>query len=131
MNRRTLKNEICHVFCLLYVVRVGLPSIQYQSLYIYDYVDRTLLWAVLAGFGVPPRMPAIIRLFRDGMRAGVRLDDAECSVMFDVENGLRQGCVLVPLLLNTLLTVVLRVAEKRFTADDAVVVDSMVQLQRK
>ena len=70
-------------------------------------------------------MPAIIRLFRDGMRAGVRLDDAECSVMFDVENGLRQGCVLVPLMLNTLLTVVLRVAEKRFTADDAVVVDSM------
>ena len=65
----------------------------------YDSVDRTLLWTVLAR-GIPPRMLAAIRPFKDGMRACVRLDDGECSDMFDVEQGLRQGCVLAPLLFN-------------------------------
>ena len=34
---------------------------------------------------------AVISQFHDGMRACVRLDDDECSDMFDVEQGLRQG----------------------------------------
>ena len=41
----------------------------------YDSVHRTLLWDVLARFGVPPRMLAVIREFHDGMQACVRLDD--------------------------------------------------------
>ena len=96
----------------------------------YDSVDRTLLWTVLARFAIPPRIFAIIRQFHNGMRACVRLDDGECSDMFDVEQGLRQGCVLAPLLFYIFFTAVLRVAEKRFTAD-AVIMDSMVQLRRK
>ena len=43
--------------------------------------------------------------------------------------GLRQGCVLAPMLFNMLFTAVLRVAEKRFLAD-AAITDNMVQLQR-
>ena len=79
----------------------------------YDSVDRTLLWDVLARFGAPPRMLAVIRQFHDGMQAFVRLDDGECSDKFDVGQGLRQGCVLGPLLFNMFFTAVLRVAEKR------------------
>lgn len=41
----------------------------------YDSVDRTLLWAVLARFGVPDKMIAVIRAFHDGMMACVPLDD--------------------------------------------------------
>ena len=39
----------------------------------YNSVDRTLLWTVLARFGIPPRMLAVIRQFHDGMWACVRL----------------------------------------------------------
>ena len=41
----------------------------------YDSVDRTLLWTVLARFGVPQIMISAIRQFHDGMRACVQLDD--------------------------------------------------------
>ena len=59
----------------------------------------------------------------------MRLDDRKCSDN-DVGQGLRQGCVLAPLLFNMFFTAVLRVAEKRLLAD-AAIMDNMVQLQRK
>ena len=45
----------------------------------YDSVDGTLLWTVLARFGVPQIMISAIRQFHDGMRACVRLDDASST----------------------------------------------------
>ena len=51
----------------------------------YDSVDRTLLWTVLARFGVPQRMISVIRHFHDGMRARERLDDDVCSGWFAVD----------------------------------------------
>ena len=75
-------------------------------------------------------MLAVIDLIHGGMQACVRLDDGECSNKFDVGQGLRQGCVLAPLLFNMFFTAVLRVAGKRFLAD-AAITDNMVQLQQK
>ena len=54
----------------------------------YDSVDRVLLWEVLARFGVPPRMIKGIRMFHDGMRARVQLDDGDFSAWFNVCQGL-------------------------------------------
>ena len=83
----------------------------------HDSVDRTLLWTVLARFGMPQNMISVIRHLHDGMRACVRLDDRVCFWWFAVEQGLRQGCVLKPLLFNIFLAAFINVASTCFKAD--------------
>ena len=87
----------------------------------YDSVDRVLLWEVLARFGVPPRMIKVIRMFHDGMRARVQLDDGDFSARFNVCQGLRQGCVLPPLLFNIFFAAVIIVVPQRFAEDPLIV----------
>ena len=57
----------------------------------YDSIDRTLLWAVLARFGVPQNMVSVVKSMMAcehacGSMSGV------CSGWFAVEQGFRQGC---------------------------------------
>ena len=80
----------------------------------YDSVDRTLLWTVLARFGVPQIMISFIRQFHDGIRACVRLDDRVCSRWFAMEQGFHQGCVLVPLLFNMFFAVSYKLGLRAF-----------------
>ena len=86
----------------------------------YDSVYRTLLWTVLARFGVPHNMISATHQFHDGMQACVRLDDKVCSKWFAVEQGLRQGCVLAPLLFNIFFAVVIKGASTRFKANKGI-----------
>ena len=89
----------------------------------YDTVGRTLLWQVLTRIGVPPQMIAVIRQFHDGMKACVRPDDGVCSAWFEVEQGLRQGCVLSPLLFNIFFAAVLNVVLQRFSEEPAILAE--------
>ena len=57
---------------------------------VYDSDDQNLLWTVLAGFGVPQKMLAVIPHFHDGLRARTRADAGERSDWFAVGQGLRQ-----------------------------------------
>ena len=81
----------------------------------YDCVDRSLLWQILARYGVPRRIIAVIRQFHEGIRACVRNDNGDCLEEFNVEQGLRQGCVLSSLFFNIFSAAVLQVALQRFS----------------
>ena len=87
----------------------------------YDTVDRELLWMELAKCGVPEKMIAVIRAFHSGMRASVRVGaDGELSEWFAVNTGLRQGCVLAPLLFNIFFGAVLFEVERQWMLDGQV-----------
>ena len=96
----------------------------------HDSVDRTFLSTVLARYGVPQNMISVIRQFHDGMRACVRLDDRVCSGWFAVEQGLRRGCALAPLLFNILFAAVINVTSTRFKADKGIM-DVFMYLRKK
>ena len=89
----------------------------------YDSVNRVLLWEVLARFGVPHWMIKVIDMFHDGMRARVQLDDVDFSAWFNVCQGLRQGCVLPPLLFNIFFAADIIVVLQRFAKDPLIISD--------
>ena len=64
------------------------------------------------------------------MRARVRLDDGVCPEWFAVEQGLRQVCVLAPLLFNIFFAAVTHVAYTRFEAEKGIM-DALVGLREK
>ena len=89
----------------------------------YDAVDRTLLGQVLTRIGVPPQMIAVNQQFHDEIRACVRPNDGVWSDWFEVEQGLRQGCVLSPLLFNIFFAAVLTLVLQRFSEDTIILVE--------
>ena len=64
-----------------------------------------------------------IHQFHDGMWARVRMDDGELLEWFEVTQGLRQGCVLSPLLFNIFAAVMMEVVLRRFSEDDTILED--------
>ena len=60
----------------------------------------------------------------------MRLDDRVCSRWFAVEQGLRRGCVLAPLLFNIFFAAVINLASTHFKAGKGIM-DALVHLGKK
>ena len=74
----------------------------------FDTVDRELLWEVLGKFGCPTKFIGVIRAFHQEMNACVSAA-GETSDFFGVLVGVKQGCVLAPVLFNLFVSAVLHV----------------------
>ena len=72
----------------------------------FDTVSRDGLWKIMAKFGCPPRLIAMVWQFHDGMQARVQ-NDGEFSEPFEVTNGVKQGCVLAPTLFSMMFSAML------------------------
>lgn len=63
----------------------------------FDSVNREGLWILLSKLGCPEKFLKIIREFHDGMNARV-IEQGLVSDSFSVQNGVKQGCTMAPIL---------------------------------
>ena len=87
---RQLQEKCQEQRCDLYTTFVDLTKS-------FDTVSRDGLWKILAMYGCPEKFTSIVQWFHDGMRAHVQ-DNGDISEAFAVTNGVKQGCVLAPVL---------------------------------
>ena len=73
----------------------------------FDSVDRGALWQVLRVYGLHEHLIKLIISLHSGTQAAVRLNGT-LGPWFDVTRGVRQGCVLAPLLFNVFIDFVVR-----------------------
>ncbi|BHF60827.1 hypothetical protein SprV_0100379500 [Sparganum proliferum] len=72
----------------------------------FDTVDREGLWNIMQKFGFPERFIEMVRQLHDGMMARVT-DNETVSEAFAVSNGVKQGCVLAPILFSLMFSAML------------------------
>ena len=72
---------------------------------VFDTVKRELLWQFLSRFGCPPNFLAVLQEFHSNMKAKVAVG-GQLSDPFDVLVGVKQGCVLAPVIFNLFLVAV-------------------------
>jgi hypothetical protein len=64
----------------------------------FDSVHRESLWKILRSYGIPQKFVTLISKFYDNFECSVILDDSSISDSFPVKSGVRQGCILSPIL---------------------------------
>jgi len=100
----------------------------------FDTIDRAILWKTLSKFGCPPIFPAILQDFHDDMSAQVIYVGAS-SEFFRVQVGVKQGCVLAPVIFNIFMTAVALYARNSFLQDNGISVkyrlDGNLFIQRR
>ena len=87
---RQLQEKCQEQRCNLYTTFVDLTKA-------FNTVSRDGLWKILAKYGCPEKCISIVQQFDDGMRACVQ-NNGDISEAFVVTNGVKQGCVLAPIL---------------------------------
>ena len=81
--------------------------------------NRDLLWNILRKFGCPPTFIAIQQQFHTGICAQVVMAEFQSS-SFPVEVGVKQGCVLAPIIFNLLLVAITLVSHRDLQSSDCV-----------
>jgi hypothetical protein len=75
----------------------------------YDSVPRDVLWRILRVYGVHTKLIELLMDLHTGTQAAVRMGGM-LSEWFDVHGGVRQGCVIAPMLFNIYMDFVVRQA---------------------
>ena len=65
----------------------------------FDWVDHNKLWKILQEMGIPDHLTCLLRNMYAGQEATVRTRYGKTD-WFQIEKGVRQGCILSPCLFN-------------------------------
>ena len=124
-----LVRVICSISMLIFVVQQLQEKCreQHQDLYkafvdltkAFDTVNRDLLWNILHKFGCPRTFIAILQQFHTSMCAQVVMAGSQSS-SFPVEVGVKQCCVLAPIIFNLLPVTITLVSHRDLQSSDCV-----------
>jgi hypothetical protein len=64
----------------------------------FDSIHRQTLWKILRSYGIPEKMIIMITKFYDNFQACVSVGNNKTSDFFKISTGVRQGCILSPIL---------------------------------
>lgn len=73
----------------------------------FDCIHRESLWTIVAKYGIPKKLINIMKDFYRDSRCAVRVDGV-LSEFFDIQSGVKQGCVLSPFLFGIVMDWVLK-----------------------
>lgn len=76
----------------------------------YDSIPRHALWCVLRAYGVHDKLVQLLIDLHTGTQAAIKLA-GRVGEWFDISTGVRQGCVIAPLLFNVFFDCVVRQAQ--------------------
>ena len=73
----------------------------------FDSVHRESLWKILQACGLPPKIIYLIKMFYDNFECSIILGNTTTEA-FPVKSGVRQGCILSPILFLVTIDWVMR-----------------------
>ena len=73
----------------------------------FDSVHRSSLWKILRSYGLPQKIVDLIKLFYEKFECNIILDNT-LSESFPVKSGVRQGCILSPILFVIVIDWIMR-----------------------
>ena len=73
----------------------------------FDSIHRSTLWKILRSYGIPVKLVTIISKFYENFKACVAVDN-RTSEFFKIGTGVRQGCILSPILFLLVIDWVMR-----------------------
>ncbi|XP_076041850.1 uncharacterized protein LOC143025729 [Oratosquilla oratoria] len=107
---RQIQEKCIEQHCNLYMVFIDLTKA-------FDTINRELLWEVPHRFGCPPKFLNVIKALHDGAMVRV-LGDGIRSDAINVCTGVRQGCVIAPVIFNLYLAAVMIAAAQGISPED-------------
>lgn len=78
----------------------------------YDSIHRPSMWHIMKELGIPAKLIALVKACYNNTKCAVRCG-GKAGEQFDVSNGLKQGCVLSPLLFNLMIEKIIRSCDNR------------------
>ena len=96
----------------------------------YDSVPRKGMWLALKKLGVPEKAVNLIEAFHSNMKAKIRMD-GELLEDIRVENGLRQGCCMAPVLFNLYTTLAIERWQDRVAGNEGVGITLRFKMDEK
>jgi hypothetical protein len=74
----------------------------------FDSIHQESLWKIVRSYGVPDKIIKMIKVFYENYECCISLDNCKMTEYFKISTGVRQGCILSPILFLIVIDWVMR-----------------------